>query len=112
MLLMRMLLSAPLFLLAASFAVAGSSNSLMDVSPDGKRLLAANRDNGPVTVIDIETRKALREIAVGEHPECVAWIGNGPLALVTVYEEDKLAFIDADKGSALATIKVENEPYG
>src|SRR5262249_52398721 len=76
------------------------------------RLLAANRDNGTVTVIDIESRKALREIPVGEHPEGVAWIGDGPLALVTVYEEDKLAFIDADKGSVLASIKVENEPYG
>lgn len=109
---MRMLLSVPLLLLAGSLADAGSSNSLMDVSPDGKRLLAANRDNGTVTVIDIATRTALREIKVGEHPEGVAWIGNGPLALVTIYEEDKLAFIDADKGAVLASIKVENEPYG
>lgn len=109
---MRMLLSIPLLLIAGSFAAAGSSNSLMDVSPDGKRLLAANRDNGTVTVIDIETRKPLREITVGEHPEGVAWIGNGPLALVTVYEEDKLAFIDAEKGNVLTSLKVDNEPYG
>lgn len=109
---MRTLLSIPLLLLAGSVGVAGSSNSLMDVTPDGKRLLAANRDNGTVTVIDIELRKVIREIPVGEHPEGVAWIGNGPAALVTVYEEDKVAFIDADKGTVVASLKVENEPYG
>src|SRR5580658_5635562 len=61
---------------------AGSSNSLMDVTPDGKTLLVANRDNGSVTVVDIASRKPVKQIAVGEHPEGVSWIGNGPLALV------------------------------
>ena len=109
---MRSLLSLPFLLLAGSLAAAGSSNSLMDITPDGKRIVAANRDNGTVTVIDVASRKALCEIPVGEHPEGVAWIGDGPIALVTVFEEDKLVFIDADKASVLASIKVENEPYG
>ncbi|HJT77323.1 MAG TPA: hypothetical protein VJ739_09005, partial [Gemmataceae bacterium] len=49
-------------------ARAGTSSSLLDVSPDGTRLLAANRDNGTVTVVDTAARKALREVAVGEEP--------------------------------------------
>src|SRR6516165_5935141 len=69
-------------------ARAGSSNSLMDVSPDGTRLLVANADNGTVTVVDTAARKVLHEIAVGEKPEGVTWIGNGPQAAVTAYHED------------------------
>ena len=57
------------YLVTVPIAVAGTSNSLMDVSPDGTRLLVANTDNGTVTVVDTAARKALREIKVGEKPE-------------------------------------------
>ena len=91
---------------------AGSSNSLLDATPDGKRLLVANSDNGSVTVIDATANKALREIAVGDKPEGVAWIGNGPLALVTVYKEDIVAFVDTDTGKVVERLRVADEPYG
>ncbi len=101
------------FLAAANRPIfAGSSNSLMDVTPDGKRLLVANSDNGSVTVVDAITHKALREIAVGDKPEGVAWIGNGPLALVTVYNEDIVAFVDTDNGKIVEKLPVADEPYG
>src|SRR5207244_563809 len=77
---------------------AATSNSLMDVSPDGTRLLVTNSDNGTVTVVDTAARKALREIAVGEKPESVTWIGDGPLGVATVYREDRLVFFDASDG--------------
>ena len=64
--------------------LAGSSNSLLDVSPEGSRLLVANSDAGTVTVIDVAGKKKLHEVAVGDKPEGVTWIGNGPLAVVTV----------------------------
>jgi hypothetical protein len=38
--------------LAVGRSDAGSSNSLMDITPDGSRLLVANGDNGSVTVVD------------------------------------------------------------
>jgi YVTN family beta-propeller protein len=91
---------------------AGTSNSLLDVSPDGKRLLAANADNGSVTVIDTVARKALREIRVGEKPEGVTWIGGGPLAAVTLYHENRIAFIDTGTGKVLNKLSVPAEPYG
>ena len=103
------LLSCALF---TPFAGADTSNSLIDLAPDGKTLLVVNRDNGTVTVVDVASRKPLREIAVGEHPEGVSWIGAGPLALVTVYDDDRLAFIDTESGTVIAQLKVENEPYG
>src|SRR6516165_7934144 len=89
---------------------AGSSNSLMDITPDGSRLLVANSDNGTVTVVDATTNKVLREIAVGDKPEGVTWIGNGPLAAVTVYREDIVAFVDTDSGKVVEKLRVPNEP--
>lgn len=99
-------------LVPLSVARAGTSNSLLDLSPDGKRLLVANADNGTITVVDTESRKALREIAVGDKPECVAWIGSGPLAVAAVYREDTLVFLNTDDGKVVKKLRVANEPYG
>src|SRR5689334_17584755 len=73
---------------------AGSSNSLLDVSPDSKRLLAANTDNGTVSVVDLATRKTVHEVRVGDQPEGVSWIGSGPLAVAAVYRSNQVAFLD------------------
>jgi YVTN family beta-propeller protein len=91
---------------------AGTSNSLLDVSPDGKLLLAANNDNDSVTVVDTATRKALREIKVGAKPEGVTWIGAGPLAAVTLYNDNAVALFDTQAGKVVHTIRVAHEPYG
>ena len=93
-------------------ARAGTSNSLMDLSPNGKRLLVANADNGSVTVVDTTARKAVGEIPVGDKPEGVTWIGAGPLAAVTVYREDLVAFVDTRDGRVVYKLPVANEPYG
>ena len=99
-------------LLAIMPAWAGQSNSLLDLSRDGKQLLVANTDNGTVTVIDVAQRRKVREIAVGSQPEGVSWIGGGPLALVTLYEEDTLALVDTASGSVLTRRRVPADPYG
>jgi YVTN family beta-propeller protein len=96
----------------SSVARAGSSNSLLDVSPDGALLLVANADNGTITVVDTKERKAVREIAVGEKPEGVSWIGNGPLGAATVFREDAVVFFDTRDGRVLKKLKVGPEPYG
>ncbi|MFO0927647.1 MAG: c-type cytochrome [Gemmataceae bacterium] len=91
---------------------AGSSNSLLDVSPDGTRLLAVNADNGTVSIVDLKTRRVLHEIAVGDKPEGATWVGNGSLAAVTVYREDRVVFVDAAAGKVVDRLSVEDEPYG
>ncbi len=96
----------------ASIAQAGTSNSLLDVSPDGTRLLVTNSDNGSVTVVDAVARKALREVSVGDKPEGVTWVGNGPLAAVTVYHEDCVVFLDTRTGRIVDRMTVADEPYG
>jgi YVTN family beta-propeller protein len=106
------LAAALTFFIAALPGFAGSSNSLMDVSPDGTRLIVANPDNGSVTVIDTAKREKLREIQVGGKLEGASFIGDGPLAIVTVYDQDRVAFIDTNSGTVAQSLAVDDEPYG
>jgi len=108
----RLILAALAVVYACGSSPAGSSNSLLDVTPDGERLLVANADNGSITVVDTAANTVLREIAVGDKPEGVAWIGNGPLAVVTVYNDDIVAFVDTNTGKVVAKLRVSDEPYG
>src|SRR5262245_11730606 len=89
----------------------GTSNSLLDVSPDGKFLLAANADNGSVTVVDTTGRKAVREVRVGEKPEGVTWIGD-KLAAATAYKDGRVVLFNPESGAIVANITVAAEPYG
>ena len=87
------LVVAVLCLGISSPAVSGSSNSLMDLSDDGKLLACSNRDNGTVTIVDLSTRKKLREIPVGQVPEGVSFIGATHTLAVAVYRDDVVVFI-------------------
>jgi YVTN family beta-propeller protein len=107
---LRLAVLALLFLAPALRA--NTSNSLMDVSPDGSLLLVANADNGSVTVVDTRQRKALVEIPVGDKPEGVTWIGPGPLAAVTVYRDNVVVFVDTAAGKVVHRLVVPHEPYG
>lgn len=99
-------------LVATTQLRAGTSNSLLDVSPDGSRLLVANSDNGTVTVIDAAKREVIREIPVGSKPEGVTWIGNGPRAAVTLYAGSAVVMFDAATGRIGKKLPVKFEPYG
>jgi YVTN family beta-propeller protein len=107
----RIALAIVLLHLPASASRAGTTNSLLDLSSDGSRLLVGNADNGTVTVVDTGKRAALREIRVGEKPEGVAWIGQN-LAAVTIYRENRLVFFDPEDGRIVGKLAVPNEPYG
>jgi len=108
---MRYLLT--LTLLTTSFHTlrAGTSNSLIDVSPDGSRMAVANTDAGTVTVVDLKTRKKLAEYKAGDHPEGIAWVGGSSLFLATVYGDNRVMFYDAEKGH-IHSLVVDHEPYG
>jgi YVTN family beta-propeller protein len=109
---MARILALAASLLLPALAFAGSSSSLLDVSPDGKRLAAVNADNGTVTIIDLKARKAVSETHVGDKPEGVTWVGGSSIIAVTVYRDDRVVFIDADAGKAIGSIDVDDEPYG
>ncbi len=93
-------------------AEAGSSNSLMDISADGKLLACSNRDSGTVTIVELPALKKLREIKVGHHPEGVSFIGSTHRLATAVYDDDVVVFADADSGEVTHRVDVFDEPYG
>ncbi len=103
---------AVLALLVPASLHAGSSNSLLDVHPDGSRLIVANADNGTVSIVDLKERKLLHEVPVGDKPEGVTWVGRSSLAAVAVYREDRVVFVDAAAGKVVQKLPVSDEPYG
>ena len=60
----------------AAPVLADRSNSLMDITADGRLLACANRDSGTVTVVDLGSHRKLREIPVGREPEGLTFIGK------------------------------------
>lgn len=98
--------------LPASLATAGSSNSLMDISRDGRLLACSNRDSGTLTVVSLPDHKVLREVPVGRHPEGVSFIGETHHVAVAVYDDDQVVVLDADSGRQIAKTDVFDEPYG
>ena len=96
---------------ASGQVLAGSSNSLMDISTDGKLLVCSNRDAGSITFVDLELHKTLREVKVGRHPEGVTFLGASHDVAVAIYGEDRIDFYSADSGEKSGTISVFDEPY-
>ena len=92
-------------------AVAGPSNSLLDISTDGRLLACSNRDSGTVTIVDPATFTKLREIPVGHKPEGVTFLGDSHQLAVAIYADDAVVFVDADKGEVLGRCEVFDEPY-
>lgn len=93
-------------------ALAGSSNSLLDFSADGRLLACSNRDSGTVTIVDPATFTKLREIPVGHKPEGVTFLGETHQLAVAIYADDAVVFVDADKGEVVGRCEVFDEPYG
>jgi len=98
-------------LLSTSLASAADSNSLLDISNDGKLLACSNRDAGTVAIVDLEKMKKLHEIPVGLYPEGVTFLGDSHVLAVAVYGDDHVSILDADAGSVSKSIEVFDEPY-
>ncbi len=107
---MRFLLTLAIILSSTSYLTAGSSNSLLDVSADGSRLIVANTDSGTVTVVNVRSKTVHCELPAGDHPEAAAWAGN--VGLVAVWGDDRLLFLDADAKAIAHILPVDDEPYG
>lgn len=102
----------PFLPLLGSKATAGDSNSLMDISSDGKLLACSNRDSGTVSIVDLHDNKKTQEISVGHKPEGVTFLGDSHRLAVAVYADDAVVFLDGDQGKPIGTVEVFDEPYG
>jgi DNA-binding beta-propeller fold protein YncE len=96
----------------SSPASAGQSNSLMDISTDGRLLACSNRDSGTVTIVELDGLRKLREIPVGAKPEGVSFLGDSYDLAVAVYADDKVVFLNAETGDIQGETEVFDEPYG
>ena len=97
--------------IATAPALAGSSNSLMDISADGRLLACSNRDAGTVSIVDLKSNAKLREVKVGQKPEGVTFLGDSHRLAVAAYHDDRVVFLDADDGKTLGQTDVFDEPY-
>ena len=88
------------------------SAGLMNFSGDGTRVACSNRDSGTVTVFSWPELQVQHEVAVGSHPEGVAWIGRTHQLACCVYGDDNIAILNADSGEVERRIAVFDEPYG
>ncbi|WP_166819958.1 di-heme oxidoredictase family protein [Thalassoroseus pseudoceratinae] len=88
------------------------ANRIMDIASDGRWLACSNRDNGTVSVIDLQQRKTIREIKVGPKPEGVSFIGDTHQLAVAIYATDEILVLNTDNGTIQHRIEVFDEPYG
>lgn len=90
---------------------AGTSNSLMDISTDGKLMACANRDANSLSIIDLETKKTIHVLPIGLHPEGVTFLGDSHDVAVAVYGDDLIRIVSAETGETKQSIDVFDEPY-
>ncbi|MCA9080653.1 MAG: c-type cytochrome [Planctomycetaceae bacterium] len=109
---LRLLCCCATLLTFASSVSAGTSNSLMDLSQDGRLLACSNRDSGTVSIVDLQSGELLREVPVGRHPEGVCFLGATHQLVVAAYADDVVVVLNADTGEIGKRIDVDDEPYG
>src|SRR5436190_3985828 len=94
-------------------ASAGTMNSLLDLSSDGRLMACANRDSGSVTILEQTNGQWSRksETHVGRHPEGVSFVGKSHAVAVAVYGDDAVVLLNADDGKETGRVEVFDEPY-
>jgi len=80
------------------------------VSPDGKRLYAAENLTNKVAVVDLTTQKVVTKIEVGEYPYDCELTRDGKRLYVSNWGSRSLAVIDTASNSVSATIQVGDHP--
>lgn len=108
----RDLAVAAFLLIVAQAPAAAESNSLMDISTDGRFLACANRDNGTVSLVDLRLQEVTHEIPVGHKPEGLCFLGDTHDLAVAVYADDQIVFIDGKTHKVTHRLEVFDEPYG
>lgn len=88
------------------------TGGLLNFNSDGSLIACSNRDSGTVTIFSWPEMKVKHEVAVGAHPEGVAWIGTTRKLACCVYGDDVITILDADSGTIERKIDVYDEPYG
>ncbi|HEY7986113.1 MAG TPA: beta-propeller fold lactonase family protein [Methylophilaceae bacterium] len=63
-------------MIEADLGVGGKGPRGIGITPDGKLLITANKDDGNISVIDTLTGRVARHVSIGKNPEFVRVYGN------------------------------------
>jgi PQQ-dependent catabolism-associated beta-propeller protein len=89
---------------------AGSDPERFAITPDGKRLYAANEDGSWTSATDIATRRIVATLIVGIEPEGVAVSPDGRWVYVTAETSNSVSVIDARANKVVANFLVDVRP--
>jgi YVTN family beta-propeller protein len=90
----------------------GAVPSGVAVTPDGRFVVAAARDDNALVVIDAESFARVAAIVVGRHPYGVTIDAQGGRAYAANVESDDVSVVDLTKREIVATVRVGGHPYG
>lgn len=89
----------------------GESPSGVAVTPDGRRILSADRDSDQVSIFDAADLSPLAVVPTGGRPFGVTVDAAGRLAYTADVATDTVTVIDIEAGAQVARIAVGARPY-
>ena len=89
-------------------------SSPIAITSDDRFIWAVNPENNSVSVIEVggDVDRKIREIAVGEEPQCVAITPDDEKVYVTNMVSGTVSVLDAAEQRVIKTIWVGTEPFG
>ena len=91
--------------------VLGKSPQAFSISPDGKTLSIAVKDDGVLALVDAATLAVVKKIPMhGHHPEQTLFTPDGRWIYASPEEGDSIDVIDVTKGTVAKSIKVGDRP--
>lgn len=89
---------------------AGTDPEQFAVTPDGRRIYAANEDAGTASAIDARSGRVLKALAVGTEPEGVTVSPDGRWVYVTGETSNTVSVIEVAKDRVVSTFFVDSRP--
>ena len=87
----------------------GSGPEYLEVNPNGKFLYVANLWS-PISVVDLEQKKVIKEIDSGKTPHGLSFTNDGSRLFIVNMKSNTLSVIDAEKNEIIKTIIVGERP--
>ncbi len=87
----------------------GSGPEYLEVNPNGKFLYVANLWS-PISVVDLEQKKVIKEIDSGKTPHGLSFTNDGSRLFIVNMNSNTLSVIDAEKNEIIKTIMVGERP--
>ena len=87
----------------------GSKPQYMEVRPDGQVLYVTSL-TGPISVVDLEQKRVIKEIDSGSMPHRLSFTNQGLILLVANAASDTLSVIDSRKHEIIKSIPVGDSP--